>query len=114
TPVNLDSSAITITLRNGVTITLGNGSQTTGTVGTVPDQNSWQTPDGGYTWVVHFGGAGVTGGGSIADGVYDITLSAAHITTASGGAVTLHTYNGGNGGIGNDTETFYCFFGDAY
>src|SRR5208282_5968250 len=45
TPVNLDGSAITITLHSGVTVTLGNNTHTVngGTIGTVPDGTTWYT-----------------------------------------------------------------------
>jgi len=70
------------------TLTLTVSAQT-GATGTVP---TWTlgTPDGGMTWVVTFSGAGVTGN-SIADGVYDVGLTA---------------------GIIGQNYTFYRLFGD--
>ena len=115
TAVNLSANAVTtVTLHPSITVSQTGHTTTTGTVGTIPDADTLSTPDGGFTWVVTFGGAGVTPGGSIADGVYDITLNAADVTTASGGgAVALNDYNGGTGGTGNDAETFWCLYGDA-
>jgi hypothetical protein len=54
-------------------------------------------------WVVTFSGAGVTGG-SIADGVYDITLNASAVTSDANPSVSSQA---------RPTDTFYRLFGDA-
>lgn len=54
-------------------------------------------------WVITFSGAGVTGG-SIADGVYDITLNASAITSEFNPTSTVQP---------RPTDTFYRLFGDA-
>jgi hypothetical protein len=53
--------------------------------------------------VVTFSGAGVSGG-SIADGVYDITLNASAVTSDANPAVSSQT---------RATDTFYRMYGDA-
>ena len=59
--------------------------------------------DGSSTqWAVTFSGAGVTGG-SIANGVYDITMNAAAITSDANPAVTSQA---------RSTDTFYRLYGD--
>jgi hypothetical protein len=78
-PVELASGAFTIALHANVTVN-GVGGQTVGTLPTL----RWQTSDGGRTWVLTFSGAGVVGG-SIADGVYDLTLNATAVMAVSGG-----------------------------
>jgi hypothetical protein len=94
--VSLAANAFTIALHPTVTV---NG--TTGqTVGTLPAL-SWSSPDGGVTWVVTFSGAGVVNG-SIADGVYDITLNHAAVTDATGQAMSA-----------DRTDTFYRLYGDT-
>ena len=86
-----------IALHGGVSVNGGAGQ----TIGTLPTL-SYSNPSGdGKTWVIRFSGAGVTAG-SIADGVYDITLDAAAVT--SSGVVAL---------AGNRTDTFYRLKGDA-
>ena len=61
-------------------------------------------PQGGgtyaTTWIVTFSGAGVTGS-SIADGVYDITLTGADVTNSSASQLAS-----------NETDTFYRLYGD--
>jgi hypothetical protein len=54
-------------------------------------------------WVVTFSGAGVSGG-SIGDGVYDITLNAAAVTSDANPAVVAQS---------RPMDTFYRLFGDA-
>ena len=54
-------------------------------------------------WVVTFSGAGVTGG-SIADGVYDVTLNAAAVTSDANPSVSAQP---------RPMDTFYRLFGDA-
>jgi hypothetical protein len=93
--VILASGAFTIALHPGVTVT-GIPGQTVGTLPTL----SYSSPDGGVTWVVTFSGNGVVGG-SIADGVYDITLNHAAVTDAAGQVLAA-----------DRTDTFYRLFGD--
>jgi len=78
-----------------------------GQSGTVPTLN-WAAvnpnSDGSSSqWVITFSGAGVTGG-SIADGVYDITLNASAITSEFNPTSTVQP---------RPTDTFYRLFGDA-
>ncbi len=87
-PVSLGSGAVTIAVHSGQT-------------GTLPALG-WSSPDGGLTWIVTFSGSGVVGK-SIANGVYDITLHAAAVTTVTGGTAM----------IANRTDTFYRLFGDV-
>ncbi len=95
TPVTIEPGAFSIALHPNVTV---NG--TTGqTVGTLPTL-SWASPDGGTHWVVTFSGSGVTNG-SIANGVYDITLNGIWVVDGSGQTMRL-----------TRTDTFYCLFGD--
>jgi hypothetical protein len=94
--VSLGSNAFTIVLHQNVTV---NG--TTGqTVGTVPTLN-YSSPDGGVTWVVTFSGSSVFGG-SIADGVYDITLNHAAVTDTQGQTLAA-----------DRVDTFYRLYGDT-
>jgi hypothetical protein len=95
-PVALAAGAFTIALHPNVTV---NGS-TGQTVGTLPAL-SWSSPDGGLTWVVTFSGASVVNG-SIADGVYDLTLNHAAVTDAQG-----HTL------AADKVDTFYRLYGDT-
>jgi predicted outer membrane repeat protein len=94
--VILASGAFTIALHAGVTID-GVPGQTVGTLPTL----GFSTPDGGVTWVVTFSGNGVVGG-SIADGVYDITLNHAAVTDAAGQVLSA-----------DRADTFYRLFGDT-
>jgi len=69
----------------------------------VPTTVGFSNPSGDQkTWVVTFSGSGVVGG-SIADGVYDITLNEADVTAVSGGGTLAN----------NRTDTFYRLTGDA-
>jgi hypothetical protein len=86
-PVNLAAGALTVSVHNGQS-------------GTVPTVN-YASPDGGVTWFVTFGGAGVSGN-SIADGVYDILLDSTKVSAVSGGG-TLAS---------NRSDTFFRLFGD--
>jgi hypothetical protein len=75
--------------------------------GTVPTLN-WTAlnpnADGSSTqWVVSFSGTGVVGG-SIGNGVYDISLNAAAVTSDANPAVTVQS---------RPTDTFYRLFGDS-
>ena len=99
-PVSLATvGSFTIALQSGVSVNGGAGS----TVGTLPTL-SWSNPSGdGVTWIVTFSGSGVLGGGSIANGVYDITLNNTDVSAVSGGGTLANP----------DTETFYRFGGDA-
>jgi hypothetical protein len=94
--VSLGANAFTIALHQNVTVNGATGQ----TVGTLPTW-TWSSADGGVTWVVTFGGNGVVGG-SIADGVYDLTLNAAAVTDAQGQALAA-----------SRTDTFYRLYGDA-
>src|SRR5207248_2506343 len=76
--VILAAGAFTIALHPDVTVNGVTGQ----TVGTLPTLG-FTSADGGVTWVVTFSGNGVVGG-SIADGVYDITLNHPAVTDAAG------------------------------
>lgn len=95
-PVTLNStSAFTIAVHSGQT-------------GTIPTLN-WAAvnPDGNGAsaqWIVTFSGSGVLGG-SIANGVYDITLNTAAVTSESNPLLPALPHN---------TDTFYRLFGDVY
>lgn len=96
------NQAVTLATANAFSIAL-HASQT----GTLPTLN-WAaiSPDasGASTqWVVTFSGAGVTGG-SIGDGVYDITLNVAAVTSESNPAASVTP---------RATDTFYRLYGDA-
>jgi hypothetical protein len=94
--VSLGSSAFSIALRTTVTV---NGVTQSDGFGTLPTL-SWSSPDGGLTWVVTFSGSGVTNG-SIADGVYDITLASSAVTDETGQTLSA-----------DRTDTFYRLYGD--
>jgi uncharacterized delta-60 repeat protein len=94
--VSVGAGAFTIALHQNVTVN-GVSGQAVGTLPTL----IWSSPDGGLTWVVTFSGAGVVNG-SIADGVYDVTLSAAAVTDAVGQALAT-----------NRTDTFFRLYGDT-
>jgi hypothetical protein len=94
TPVTLAPGAITLSLHPSV-----NGA---GPVGTLPQNLTWSTSDGGLTYTVTFSGAN-TVNGSLFDGVYDLTLHSSLITDA---------YNQSLAG-GDQTLTFHRLFGDA-
>jgi hypothetical protein len=86
-----------VALHGGVSVNGGAGQ----TIGTLPTL-SYSNPSGdGKTWVIRFSGSGVVAG-SIADGVYDITLDAAAVTSSGVAALA-----------GNRTDTFYRLKGDA-
>jgi hypothetical protein len=95
-PVTLAAGAFTIALHPNVTVNGATGQ----TAGTLPALG-WSSPDGGTTWVVSFSGAGVVNG-SIADGVYDLTLSAAAVTDALGQNLAS-----------DRVDTFYRLYGDT-
>ncbi len=95
--VTLEPNAVRIALQPNVTI----NSTPNQTVGTLPTL-SWASPDGGTTWVVTFSGSGVSAG-SIADGVYDITLDGMWVASQSTGVTVVTTR----------TDTFYRLFGDS-
>jgi hypothetical protein len=97
TPVTLGAGAFTIALHPNVTVN-GSTGQTVGTLPTV----AWSSPDGGTTWVVTFGGDSVVGG-SIADGVYDITLHAAAVASNLNGQALA----------ADRVDTFYRLYGDT-
>jgi hypothetical protein len=106
--VTLGANAVSIALHPNVTI---NG-VTGRTVGTLPTL-SYSTSDGGVTWVVTFGGSSVVGG-SIADGVYDLTLHHTAVSDTQGQTLAadrtdtfFRLYGDGNGdGTVNNTDTF--------
>jgi hypothetical protein len=85
-PVNLAAGAFSIALTPNISITDAQGNTSSGTVGTIPTL-SYVSPDGGLTWVVTFSGNGVVNG-SIADGVYDITLDHTKVSSAAGASPT--------------------------
>jgi uncharacterized repeat protein (TIGR03803 family) len=92
--VNMGANAFSIAVHAGQT-------------GTVPSP-AWAAinPNGDGSssqWVVAFSGAGVVGG-TIANGVYDISLNAAAVTSAANPAVTAQS---------RPTDTFYRLFGDS-
>jgi hypothetical protein len=68
--------------------------------GTAPTW-TYNTTDGGATWVITFSGAGVVGD-SIANGEYNIQGVAANVTAVSGGGTMA----------GNQSDLFYRLFGD--
>jgi Right handed beta helix region/IPT/TIG domain len=81
----------------------------TGWTGIIPTL-SWApvSGSGNTQWAVSFSGNGVNGG-SIANGVYTITVSdPSSITAVSDGQALLLQ----NTGIGSQTQTFYRLFGD--
>jgi hypothetical protein len=95
-PVSLAAGAFTIALHPNVTVNGVTGK----TVGTLPTLN-WSSPDGGVTWVVTFSGSSVVNG-SIADGVYDLTLNAAAVSDAQGQTLPA-----------NRVDTFFRLYGDT-
>jgi endonuclease/exonuclease/phosphatase family metal-dependent hydrolase len=95
--VTLGAGAITLALHPNFTV---NGVNQPGGVGTIPDV-AFATTDGGLSWEVTFSGAGVVGG-SIADGVYDITLHASAVTDSAGQTLAA-----------DRVDTFYRLFGDS-
>jgi hypothetical protein len=96
--VTLGSGAFSIADQSGVN-SVGINPYTPAT--TTPTL-SWTTPGGGTTgtvWIVTFSGTGVTGG-SIPNGVYDITLN--------GSALSV----GGTASVASATDVFHRLFGD--
>jgi hypothetical protein len=101
-PVTLAANG-TFTIAKTANISVGFGAANA-TAGTIPTLH-WSNPSGDdETWVVTFSGNGVSGSGSVANGVYNITLNGADVTAAGSGANSLPA---------NDTETFYRLAGDA-
>jgi RHS repeat-associated protein len=94
--VTLGAGAFTIALHQNVTVNGVTGQ----TAGTLPAL-SWGSADGGVTWVVTFSGASVVNG-SIADGVYDLTLNHAAVSDAAG-----------QGLAADRTDTFFRVYGDT-
>ncbi len=73
------------------------------TVGSVPPTIALSNPSGdGVTWVMKFSGAGVIGG-SIQDGVYDLTANGALITSAAANQAAQ----------ARATDTLYRLYGDV-
>jgi hypothetical protein len=96
--VSLGSGALAIADQTGVT-SVGTNTLTPAT--TVPTL-TWTTPGGGTRgtiWIVTFSGTGVSGG-SIANGVYNITLNGAGLTV------------GGTAAVANASDVFHRLFGD--
>ena len=89
--VNLGTSAFNLTVHTGQT-------------GSLPGSVNYTSPDGGFTWIVNFSGANVTGN-SIADGVYDILLNPSAVTNNISGATLTQSNRG--------TDTLYRLFGDS-
>ena len=91
--VDLSGAAATIAVHSGQS----------GTVPTLTWTAINPNSDGSATqWAVSFSGAGVVGN-SIANGVYDITLTSADVTSDANPSVTLQS---------RPTDTFYRLFGD--
>jgi hypothetical protein len=89
-----------VTLGSGaVTISLHPSSVNGSTAGALPTL-SWSSSDGGVTWIVTFSGNGVVAG-SIANGMYDLTVNAAQIQDSA-----LQTISA------NVTTSFLRLFGD--
>jgi hypothetical protein len=108
-PVTLDAAALALRLHANVTV---NGTSYAGGYGTVPETVSVSNPSGdGLTWVVSFGGAGVIGQ-SIADGIYDITLTGSAVHDTAVGQ-TYAQQAAVSGAAQNVTNTFYRLFGDT-
>ncbi len=101
------SAVTSVVYKFNQAVTLGANAFTVGVhagqTGTVPTVN-YSSPDGGFTWIVTYSGAGVTANHSIADGVYDILLNPTAVTYNASGA-TLTQNNRG-------TDTFYRLYGD--
>jgi hypothetical protein len=95
-PVTLGAGAFAIALHQDVTVNGSDGQA----VGTLPSL-SYNSPDGGVTWVVSFSGAGVVNN-SIADGVYDLTLNHAAVTDAQGQTLAA-----------DRVDTFFRLYGDS-
>jgi hypothetical protein len=95
--VTFDAGAVSIALHPNVTV---NGVAQPGGVGTVPTL-AYSTPDGGLTYVVTFSGSGVTNG-SIADGVYDLSVDHTKVHDAVGQTMAA-----------DYVFTFFRLFGDS-
>jgi hypothetical protein len=70
--------------------------------GTAVPTWTYNSPDGGFTWVVTFSGTNVTGN-SIANGEWQIVLNAAAVTANVGGGTLA----------ASETDKFYRLFGDT-
>jgi hypothetical protein len=91
--VNLSGAVATIAVHSGQS----------GTAPTLIWTAISPSSDGSSTqWAVSFSGSGVVGN-SIANGVYDITLNSADVTSDANPAVTVQS---------RPTDTFYRLFGD--
>jgi hypothetical protein len=84
---------------NAITIALHPSSVNGSTSGTLPTLTS-SSADGGITWIVTFSGNGVIGG-SIANGMYDLTVNAAQLKDSSFQSLSA-----------NVTTSFLRLFGD--
>jgi endonuclease/exonuclease/phosphatase family metal-dependent hydrolase len=108
-PVALDAAALALSLHANVTV---NGTSYADGYGTVPETVSASNPSGdGLTWVVSFGGASVVGQ-SIADGIYDITLTGSAVHDTAVGQ-TYAQEAAVSGAAQNVTNTFYRLFADT-
>jgi hypothetical protein len=92
--VKLGANAFTLAVHSGQTGTLPTLTYTA----INPDASGASTQ-----WLVSFSGAGVTGG-SIGDGVYDITLNSAAVSSEAAPTATVTP---------RATDTFYRMYGDA-
>ena len=97
------SEAVNLTAANAFSISVHAGQG-----GTLPTALTWTAlnanSDGSSTqWAVAFSGAGVSGG-SIADGVYDLTLNTSAISVEGNPAAAITP---------RASDTFYRMFGDA-
>jgi rhamnogalacturonan endolyase len=101
------SMVTSITLRFSAPVTLAAGAVTLAlhspdNVGSLPGSLTWSTADGGLSYTVTFSGNN-TFNGSLADGVYDLTLHASLITDAWSQPLSG----------GDQTTTFHRLYGDA-
>jgi hypothetical protein len=99
-PVTLTAADFAISLHHNVTVN-GVAGQTAGTLPTL----TVTALNGGATYVVTFSGAGVSGG-SIADGVYDLTVGGSVYTFGRlFGDITGSSVTNANGGTGGADPT---------
>src|SRR5262249_30862300 len=95
--VSLDPNAFIISLHSNVTVDSIPGQ----TAGTVPTMNL--ASGDGKTWIITFSGNGVDAGGSIADGVYDITIDHTKVKLVTSPSTTM---------AADYTSAFHRLFGD--
>jgi hypothetical protein len=94
-PVSLNAGAFTIAVDTHGTNSIGNG-------GPAPTL-TWNSPDGGTTWVITFSGSGVYKD-TIADGGYDLTLD----------HTKIHAVLGTGTLASNDAQKFEAMYGDDF